>query len=93
MKEEIAVAVSRQKATSYNRSASSKGQEWKQHLESRIAQGWTGLAQTNDLLKDITCYGLVWQRLSEDALIDYVVETAINAPGYGKYCRYQQEIR
>jgi hypothetical protein len=93
LKEAIAAAVTRQKATSYNRNATSKAQEWKQHLESRISQGWTGLAQTNDLLKDITCYGIVWQRLSEDALIDYVVETAINAPGYGKYCRHQQEIR
>ena len=93
LKKAIAAAVSRQKATSYNRSASSNAQEWKQHLESRIKQGWTGPAQTNDLLKDITCYGLVWQRLSEDALTDYVVETAINAPGYEKYCRHQQEIR
>ncbi|MBW4547437.1 MAG: hypothetical protein KME25_23795 [Symplocastrum torsivum CPER-KK1] len=88
-----AIAVSRQKATFYNRSASSKKHEWKPHLESRIAQGWTGLAQTNDLLKDITCYGIVWKGLSSPALIDYVVETAINAPGYAKYCRHQQEIR
>jgi hypothetical protein len=93
LKEAIAAAVTRQKATSYNRNATSKAQEWKQHLESRISQGWTGLAQTNDLLKDITCYGIVWQRLSEDALIDYVVETAINAPGYREYCSHQQEIR
>jgi hypothetical protein len=93
LKEAIAVAVPRQKATSYNRKSTSKAQEWKRHLESRIAQGWTGEGQTNDLLSDIVCYGIVWKGLSGSALIGYVVETAINSPGYGKYCRHQQEIR
>lgn len=89
----IAVAVPRQKATSYNRSALGKAQEWKQHLESRIKQGWTGSAQTNDLLKDIVCYGIVWKNLSASALINYVVETATNAPGYREYCSHQHQIR
>lgn len=93
LKEAIAVAVPRQKATSYNRSALGKAQEWKQHLESRIKQGWTGSAQTNDLLKDIVCYGIVWKNLSASALINYVVETAINAPGYREYCSHQHQIR
>ncbi|MBD0343651.1 MAG: hypothetical protein ICV63_02190 [Coleofasciculus sp. Co-bin14] len=93
LKEAIAAAVSRQKATSYNRNALGKAQEWKQHLESRIKQGWTGEAQTNDLLKDIVCYGIVWERLSGEAVIDYVVKTATNAPGYREYCSHQNEIR
>ena len=93
LKEAIAVAVPRQKATSYNRSALGKAQEWKQHLESRIKQGWTGSAQTNDLLKDIVCYGIVWKHLSSSALINYVVETATNAPGYREYCSHQHQIR
>jgi hypothetical protein len=93
LKEAIAVAVPRQKATSYNRSALGKAQEWKQHLESRISQGWTGSAQTNDLLSDIVCYGIVWKHLSSSALINYVVETATNAPGYREYCSHQHQIR
>ena len=93
LKKAIAAAVSRQKATSYNRSASSNAQEWKQHLESRIAQGWTGEGQTNDLLSDIVCYGIVWKGLSSPALIGYVVETAINSPGYSEYCNHQHQIR
>jgi len=93
LKEAIAVAVPRQKATSYNRRASSKAQEWKQHLESRIAQGWTGEGQTNDLLSDIVCYGIVWKGLSSLALINYVVETVSNSPGYSEYCSHQHQIR
>jgi hypothetical protein len=93
LKEAIAAAVLSQKATSYNRSALGKAQEWKQHLESRIKQGWTGSAQTNDLLKDIVCYGIVWRSLSGSTLINYVVETATNAPGYSSYCSHQHQIR
>jgi hypothetical protein len=63
LKEAIAVAVPRQKATSYNRSASSNAQEWKQHLERPHCSGWTGEGQTNDLLSDIVCYGIVWEGL------------------------------
>ena len=93
LKKAIAVAVPRQKATSYNRKSTSKAQEWKQHLESRIAQGWTGEGQTNDLLCDLVCYGIVWKGLSGSALIGYVVETAINSPGYREYCNHQHQIR
>jgi hypothetical protein len=93
LKEAIAAAVPRQKATSYNRRASNKAQEWKQHLESRIAQGWTGEGQTNDLLSDIVCYGIVWKGLSSPALINYVVETVSNSPGYREYCSHQHQIR
>jgi uncharacterized protein YijF (DUF1287 family) len=91
--EAIAAATARQKATSYNRSTSGNAQEWKRHLETRIEQGWTGSEQTNDLLKDFVCYGRVWMGLSGEALIDYVVATATNAPGYEQYCSHQQEIR
>lgn len=91
--EAIATATARQKATSYNRSTSGNAQEWKRHLETRIEQGWTGSEQTNDLLKDFVCYGRVWMGLSGEALIDYVVATATNAPGYEQYCSHQQEIR
>ncbi|MBD0303845.1 MAG: hypothetical protein ICV85_17265, partial [Tolypothrix sp. T3-bin4] len=93
LKEAIAVAVPRQKATSYNRKSTSKAQEWKQHLESRIARGWTGEGQTNDLLADLVCYGIVWKGLSGSALIGYVVETTINSPGYREYCNHQHQIR
>jgi hypothetical protein len=89
----IATATARQKATSYNRSASGNAQEWKRHLETRMEQGWTGSEQTNDLLKDFVCYGRVWMGLSGEALIDYVVAIATNAPGYEQYCSHQQEIR
>ena len=67
--------------------------EWKRHLEERIAEGWTGYHQTNDLLLDFARYGHVFLHLRDDALVDYVVETAKAAPGYEQYCRHQHEIR
>jgi hypothetical protein len=35
----------------------------------------------------------VWKGLSGSALIGYVVETAINSPGYSEYCNHQHQIR
>ena len=77
----------------------SKGQisrsaaSWKRHLEERIQQGWTDFHQTNELLKDIACYGIVFRRLQGEQLVDYVEATAVAAPGYQQWCRHQHEIR
>ncbi|BAY95729.1 MULTISPECIES: hypothetical protein [unclassified Tolypothrix] len=65
---------------------------WQQDLLERIREGWTDFHQTNDLLKDIACYGIVFGNLSGLKLIDYIVTTALAAPGYHQYCRHQHEI-
>jgi hypothetical protein len=67
--------------------------EWLNDLRTEIEEGWTGYGQTNHLLKTIACYGVVFEGLSGDALIEFVQTTAVNAPGYGQWCRHQQEIR
>ncbi|MDZ8260629.1 hypothetical protein [Nostoc sp. ChiQUE01b] len=66
---------------------------WKQHLEERFRQGWTDFHQTNALLKDIACYGIVFRHLLGEPLVDYVVATAEAATGYHQFCRHQHEIR
>lgn len=66
---------------------------WKQDLEREMAEGWTGHGQTNHLLKTIACYGVVFQRLTGIALVDYVEQTAIASAGYAEWCRHQAEIR
>ncbi|MBW4636199.1 MAG: hypothetical protein KME30_31270 [Iphinoe sp. HA4291-MV1] len=72
---------------------SNAAQLWRRNLEERIQQGWTDFHQTNELLKDIACYGIVFRKLSGSALVDYVVTTAEAAPGYRTWCRHQHEIR
>ena len=72
---------------------SNAAQLWQANLEERIGQGWTGFHQTNELLKDISCYGIVFRGLQGEVLIDYVVATAEAAPGYRTWCRHQHEIR
>jgi len=88
----LAAAKERHKLK-YIPGTSNKAQEWKRHLEERIAEGWTGRGQTNELLKDFAVYGIVWQALNGDALIDYVEATAVAAPGYQEYCGHQHKIR
>ena len=88
----IAEAKERHKLK-YIPGTSSKASEWKHHLEERIAEGWTAPGQTNELLKDFATYGIVWQALSGDDLVDYIEATAKTAPGYQQYCNHQHEIR
>ncbi|MBD2302261.1 hypothetical protein [Nostoc sp. FACHB-190] len=66
--------------------------QWRHDLEERISEGWTGHGQTNDLLKDIGCYGVVFRQLSGQALVDYIIITACQSPGYTEWCRHQHEI-
>lgn len=49
--------------------------------------------QTNHLLKQIGCYGVVFKELSGDALIKYIIETATTAPGYAQWCGHQHQIQ
>ena len=65
---------------------------WRMDLEQRIAEGWTDYGQTNELLKDIACYGIVFRALADETLVNYIVETAITSPGYHEFCRHQHNI-
>jgi hypothetical protein len=67
-------------------------EQWRHDLEERISEGWTGYGQTNELLKDIACYGIVFRHLNGQALVDYIIITACQSPGYSEWCRHQHEI-
>ncbi len=90
---EQAIALAKKRKGDYRPGASNRAEAWKQDLEQRIGEGWTGSGQTNALLKDFACYGRVWLALEGEALSDYVVATAQAAPGYQQWCDHQHEIR
>ncbi len=69
-----------------------KAEAWKADLETLLAEGWTGSGQTNQLLKEFGCYGVVFLELSGEDLISYIHQQAISSPGYKKWCRHQREI-
>jgi hypothetical protein len=66
---------------------------WRTDLETTLAEGWTGHGQTNHLLKEIGCYGVVFHELSGEALANYIHEQATSSPGYQQWCRHQGEIK
>ncbi len=89
----IAAAAKNRRRLRFTPDISYDAAEWKRHLEERIAEGWTGQSQTNDLLLDFARYGHVFLHLEGDALVDYVEAQALAAPGYKRWCRHQHEIR
>ncbi|MBC1259663.1 hypothetical protein, partial [Trichormus variabilis] len=70
----------------------SKAKQWQHELTERITEGWTGPGQTNELLKNMGCLGVVFRHLSGKELVDYIVTTSRNSPGYEKWCGHQHEI-
>ena len=70
----------------------SKVAEWKADLEFSIKLGWTGAGQTNELLRIIATYGVVFLGLEGDNLYQYVLATVLNATGYAEYCNHHDDI-
>jgi hypothetical protein len=67
-------------------------ESWRGDLEHVIAEGWTGHGQTNGLLKDIACYGRVFEGLEGVHLAEYIERIATSRPGYERWCGHQHEI-
>ncbi|MHC5779075.1 hypothetical protein [Nostoc sp.] len=76
----------------YRKQESADVVEWRTNWEEIIAIGWTGQGQTNTLLQIFVGYGIVFLDLESDKLVEFCLNTAINAPGYSQYCRHQHEI-
>jgi hypothetical protein len=87
-----ALLIARQNRLTKPRRRLNNIEAWRRDLEITIAEGWTGAHQTNHLLKQIGCYGVVFKELSGDALIKYIHETAIAAPGYTEWCGHKHQI-
>ncbi len=68
-------------------------QDWKENLELTLDIGWTDYHQTNDLLPQFVCYGIVFEGLEDkQQLFDWVHQKVIATNGYHEYCRHQHEI-
>jgi hypothetical protein len=67
------------------------GKRLLKELNNIIDPGWTAHGQSNDILGAIAAKGRIFQGLGGQALADYVYQTAIDAPGFGQYCRHQRE--
>ena len=88
-----ALPLARQNRFKKVRRRLNKVNSWKQDLETVIAEGWTGPGQTNQLLKEIGCYGHVFLGHGKEALVNFIYHQAVSSPGYAKWCRHQREIK
>lgn len=88
-----AIAVSKVKNKNAGRTSESRSaRKWREDSELDIRGGFTAAGQTNELLKIIARYGIVFQSLAGDDLIAYVIRTITTAPGYSEFCHHQHEI-
>lgn len=91
--ETLREAVTRAKVSYKRRRHQSQNvEQWCKELEREIGEGWTGQGQTNHMLKMIACYGVVFERLAGEQLVEYVQRIATSRPGYLDWCRHQHEI-
>jgi hypothetical protein len=65
---------------------------WKKDLLERIAPGFTGSGQTNDLIMEIGKVVFVFQKLDGQAAVDAMVNWVKSLPGYAEHCHHQHEI-
>jgi hypothetical protein len=71
---------------------SNKALAFANDLKEQLQDGWTDHHQTNDLLRVMGTYGRIFEKLGGEKLVQYIVETALNSPGYTEFCRHQHEI-
>ncbi len=81
------------KITPLNQTRSRKAEDWYQDEKARIQQGWTGPSQTNSLLLSIGRFGRVFEGLASQELLDYMVQTATQLPGYQQHCQHRHQIQ
>ncbi len=70
-----------------------KTTEWRSDLESRIATGWTGKGQTNELMFQISQYGRVFLGIDDlNELVEYTATQTKNCKGFYEYSNHTQEV-
>ena len=70
-----------------------KGTEWRSNLESRIATGWTGKGQTNELIFQIAQYGRVFLAIDDlSELAEYTATKSKSCNGFYEYSSHTQEV-
>jgi hypothetical protein len=76
----------------YPRRGKGNVQQWYNHLQEQIQEGFSGFGQTNTLLLSTACFGIVFLRLGGRDLYDYVLDSITSSANYHHYCRHQHEI-
>jgi len=94
-------------AQAHRQPLSEQAQEWLDDLRTIINEGWSGPGQTNELLREIGKYVVVFEGLppatdhaadrgDRQALIPHITERitqiATQLPGYRAHCNHQHEI-
>jgi hypothetical protein len=92
LQEAIATAREQNKVVNMGDRRTRKAEQWYQDDLAIIKEGWTGSGQTNELLKVFARFGIVWQGLGGEELVNYIIETAQAAPGYREYCNHKHEL-
>ena len=70
-----------------------KGTTWRSNLESRIATGWTGKGQTNELIYEIAQYGRIFLKIDDlSELAEYTATKAKSCNGFYEYSSHTHEV-
>ena len=70
-----------------------KGTTWRSNLESRIATGWTGKGQTNELMFQISQYGRVFLGIDDlSELAEYTATKSKSCNGFHEYSNHTHEV-
>ncbi len=81
------------KPRTYQTQPQGKGTEWRTNIEARIAIGWTGKGQTNEMLFQIAIKHRVFDGIDDpNELAHAIATTAKNCPGFYEYSNHTKEI-
>jgi hypothetical protein len=69
-----------------------KAAQFKESMELRMARGFDGKGQTNELMKETLKYGYIFLHLTGEELADWLVGSMEAMPGYKQYCGHQHEM-
>jgi hypothetical protein len=69
-----------------------KAAQFKESMELRMARGFDGKGQTNELMKETLKYGYIFLHLTGQELVDWLVGSMEAMPGYKQYCGHQHEM-
>jgi hypothetical protein len=80
--------------TSQNKAIESNlAQEWRKALEGRLEEGFSAFGQTNDLVRDVVKYLVVFGGLEGEELREKAHALITAMPGYRAYCRHRGHIQ
>ena len=81
------------KPKNFKHQETGKGTTWRSNLESRIATGWTGKGQTNELMFQISQYGRVFLGIDDlSELAEYTATKSKSCNGFHEYSNHTHEV-